>query len=84
MLDTDLLKILRCPESRQPLALAPDALVQELNGRIRAGTLKNRSGTAITRPCDGALLRQDGQFAYPICEGIPVLMIDEAVPIAGG
>jgi uncharacterized protein len=81
MIDADLLKILCCPESRQPLALAEGALVTKLNAGITAGTLKNRAGNPVTRPCDGALLRKDGTFAYLICGGIPILLPDEAIPV---
>lgn len=82
MIDSDFLKILCCPESRQPLALAGDALVSRLNADIAAGKLQNRAGKPVTRPCEGALLRKDGQFAYLICSGIPVLLPDEAIPVS--
>ncbi len=81
MIDADFLKILCCPESRQPLALADGALVTKLNADISAGTLKNRAGQPVTRSCESALLRQDGKFAYLICSGIPVLLPDEAIPV---
>lgn len=81
MIDADLLKILCCPETRQPLSLADGGLVQQLNERISARTLVNRAGKPVTRPCDGGLLRKDGQFVYPICSGIPVLLMDEAIPL---
>lgn len=81
MIDADLLKILCCPESRQPLALAEGALVTKLNADIAAGKLQNRAGKPVTRACDGALLRKDGQFAYLICSGIPILLPDEAIPV---
>jgi uncharacterized protein YbaR (Trm112 family) len=81
VIDPDLLKILCCPETRQPLSLADDALVQRLNQQIREGQLRNRAGRAVSRPCEAGLVRKDGQFLYPICESIPVLLIDEAIPL---
>jgi uncharacterized protein len=83
MVDAELLKILCCPETRQPLSLADAALLQRLNEEITAGRLKNRAGKPVTRKCDGGLVRKDGQFVYPICESIPVLLIDEAIPLSG-
>jgi len=82
MVDAELLKILCCPETRQPLSLADAALVQRLNEKIAAGQLHNRAGKPVTRKCDSALLRKDGQFAYPVCESIPILLIDEAIPLS--
>ena len=82
MVDAELLKILCCPETRQPLSLADAALLQRLNEEITAGRLKNRAGKPVTRKCDGGLVRKDGQFVYPICESIPVLLIDEAIPLS--
>ena len=83
MLDAELLKILCCPESRQPLALADAGLVTRLNDQIASGQLRNRAGQPVTRKCDGGLLRQDGQFLYPICEDIPILLVNEAIPLSG-
>ena len=84
MIDAELLKILCCPETRQPLSLADAALVQQLNEQITAGQLRNRAGKPVTRKCDGGLLRKDGQFVYPVCESIPILLIDEAIPLSSG
>ena len=83
MIDAELLKILCCPETRQPLSLAAAALVQQLNEQITAGQLRNRAGKPVTRKCDGGLLRKDGQFIYPVSDGIPILLIDEAIPLVG-
>jgi uncharacterized protein YbaR (Trm112 family) len=83
MVDAELLKIICCPETHQPLALAEPALVQRLNEQIAAGQLRNRAGKPVSRPCNGGLLRRDGQFLYPICEDIPILLMDEAIPMRG-
>jgi uncharacterized protein YbaR (Trm112 family) len=83
MIDPELLKILCCPETHQSLAPADAALVQRLNTQIDSGQLRNRAGQPVTRKCDGGLVRKDGQFVYPVCEGIPILLINEGIPLGG-
>jgi len=77
----ELLNILRCPETHQPFELADPALIDGLNTRIKAGQLKNRAGKPVSDPIEGALVRQDRKFLYPIRNNIPALLIDEAIPI---
>jgi uncharacterized protein YbaR (Trm112 family) len=81
MVDPQLLEILCCPETRQDVALAPAALVEELNRRVEAGTLQNRAGTPVREKLDGGLLRADGKVLYPIREDIPVMLIEEAIAL---
>jgi uncharacterized protein YbaR (Trm112 family) len=81
MIDPNLLAQLRCPETRQPLQAAEPALLQQLNASIDAGELRNRGGQPVKRRCDGGLVRQDGQYLYPVCEDIAVLLVDEAIPL---
>jgi uncharacterized protein len=80
----ELLDILACPESKQPLTLAEPALLDTLNDRIRQGTLTNRGGSPVTEPIDGGLIREDRQYLYPIREDIPIMLIDEAIPLHEG
>jgi uncharacterized protein YbaR (Trm112 family) len=82
MIDPELLKILRCPETHQPMSEADAALVADVNSRIVGGSQKNRSGKPVADKIDGGLLRQDRQFLYPIRNRIPVLLIEEAIPLA--
>ena len=81
-LDSAILKCLCCPETHQPLALADPALVGKLNDQLLAGELRNRVGQPLASRLDGGLLRQDGKFLYPIHGNLPVLLVDEAIPVA--
>ena len=81
MIDKDLLEILACPETHQPLREADTDQVAALNGRIEAGDLTNVGGEAVEGPLDGALVREDGKLAYPIRDRIPVLLVHEGIPL---
>ena len=80
-MDAELLKLLCCPETHQDLHLANSELVQRLNAQIDRGEIANRCGRRVERKLDGALIRADRKFLYPICENIPVMLIDEAIPL---
>ena len=79
--DPELLAILRCPESLQPVRLADDSLVQRLLQQARQGTLKNLQGAKVETDFEAILVREDGKRAYLVREGIPVMLIDEAVAL---
>jgi|TARA_B110000196_G_C20761760_1_gene482472 uncharacterized protein YbaR (Trm112 family) len=83
MIDKELLDILACPETKEPVALAEQALVDELNARIARGEVVNRSGTKVEKPMDAGLVREDGKYLYPIEDEIPIMLIDEAIPLEG-
>ena len=83
MLDPELLKILCCPENHEALTLAEAPLIDQLNQRIAAGQLRNRIGEPVKEKLDGGLIRADRRFLYPIRQDIPVLLIDEAIPVEG-
>jgi uncharacterized protein YbaR (Trm112 family) len=82
MLRPEVLATLCCPEDRSALSLVGESLITEINTIIRHGRLRNRAGQAVEHRIDGGLLRADGGMIYPIIEGIPVLVRDEAIPIA--
>ena len=81
MIDPELLKILCCPETHQPLRVAEPNVIEAVNQRIATGGLKNRAGKDVATPCDGGLIREDGKFLYPIRNKIPMLLIGEALPM---
>jgi len=80
-MDPELLKILCCPETHQTLVEADPTLVGRINRAIQAGSLQNRAGKNATEPIDGGLVREDRRFLYPIRGNIPILLIDEALPL---
>jgi uncharacterized protein YbaR (Trm112 family) len=81
MVNDDLLRILVCPDTKQPVALAPQAMVDALNARIRQGTLRDAGGEELTRPIEAGLLRQDGRVLYPIIDDIPRMLIERGIPM---
>ena len=81
MIDQDLLEILACPETKEPVHLAEQSLIDELNARIERGELSNRGEKPVTKKIDGGLVREDGAYLYPIEDDIPVMLIDEAIPL---
>ena len=83
MVDTQLLEILCCPETKQDLVLASSGMIDELNCRTEAGKLKNRGGETVKEKMEAGLLRADKKFLYPIREDIPIMLIDEAIPVEG-
>jgi len=80
-MNPELLNILCCPETHQPLLAAPAELLVSLNERILQGNICNRSGRAITERCEAGLLRQDGKAMYPVRGGLPILLVAEAIPL---
>jgi len=82
MIDPELLKIMCCPETHQPIELADASLVARLNEGISAGQLKSRGGQLVKERIDGGLIRADKRFLYPIRQDIPIMLIDEAIPLS--
>ena len=81
MINTELLKILCCPETHQELRVAEPAMIEKLNQLIAAGGLNNRAGQPVKEKIDSGLVRADGKFLYAIRKDIPVMLVDEAIPV---
>jgi len=80
-MDKKLLSILCCPVTHRELALARADLLKAVNARIQDGSLKNRDGALVAGPLKEALVTDDGKTLYPIQNGIPVLLENEAVAL---
>jgi uncharacterized protein YbaR (Trm112 family) len=81
-IDDKTLAILRCPKDGSQLRLADAAVVAQLNAAIAARRLKDQAGKLVERPIGAGLVRAAGDLLYPIVDGIPVMLYDEAIPLA--
>lgn len=77
----DLLQMLRCPEDRTTLTRADDGLVQRLNQGITERRIRNRVGQPVEQSIEGGLIREDRKYLYPILHGIPIMLVDDAIPL---
>ena len=80
-MDKKLLAILCCPVTHRQLALAKADLLKRLNAAVAAGEVRNRDGTVLTAALDEALVTDDGKLAYPVRDGIPVLLEGESIGV---
>jgi uncharacterized protein YbaR (Trm112 family) len=83
MIDAELLDILVCPETRQPVRLAEPGIIADLNAAIEAGSVTNRAGEVVRESLEGGLVREDGRVLYAIRDGIPIMLVDEALVLDG-
>jgi len=81
MISKELLEILACPETKETLSIAEDSLVSKINERIDKRDLNNRNNQTITQKIDSGLLRADKKYLYPIRDDIPIMLINEAIPM---
>jgi len=77
----ELLEILVCPETRQPLSRAEAPLLERLNKEIEAKRLRNRGGDPVSQPIGEGLVREDGKVLYVVDDGIPVMLVDESIEL---
>lgn len=81
MVDQQLLDILVCPETKQPLRVADADTLRRLNEAIGRGAVVNRGGRQLEEPVSEGLVREAGDVLYPIRDEIPIMLVDEAIPL---
>jgi len=80
-LDRTLLDILCCPVTRSSLELLPERELALLNERIAAQRIRNREDVVVAEPLAEALVTRSGKLVYPVRDGVPVLLEDQAMPL---
>ena len=82
MSDGNYIQLLRCPIDHLPLSRASSDLVRQIAEslqRIMNGDHQNAKNWISKM--DGGLIRSDGRIMYPIIDGIPKLLVDEAIDL---
>ena len=77
--DSTLLDIVCCPVTHQPLQVLPESKLALLNERIAAHAIKNREDAIVDAPLEQALVTRDGRLAYPVRDGIPILLEPQGI-----
>ena len=81
-MDESFLSLLRCPRTGGELRRAGADELAGFNEGVAQETLRNAAGQKLTQAMEGALVSECGGWLYPVHEGIPVLLVEEAVALA--
>lgn len=80
-IDKELLAILCCPDTKQAVTLAEESLIRKVNAAVARGGLVNVGKRPVSDELDAGLIRADQKILYPIRDNIPVMLIEEGIPL---
>jgi len=76
----ELLSILCCPVTKEPVEMLPADKLAHLNDLIKKGSVKNVDGSKVEQPLQEGLITVDGKTIYRIDEDIPVMLTELGIP----
>ena len=79
MINPELIAILVCPETKQPLSVATAEILNRVNKAVEEGSLRNQGDDGVKDRIEEGLVREDGKVMYPVRDDIPVMLLDEAI-----
>ena len=82
-MDRKLINLLCSPDTRQPLSLLDARGLEILNHAIAGGGVAKADGNPQTTALREALITRDRKQVFRVDDGIPVLLAEEAIPVAG-
>lgn len=80
-MNSEMLSILCTPDTHEALLEASAETLSVLNEKIAQGKVRTVGGNAVFESLEEALVSRDGSKAYPVRNGIPVLLSDEAIAL---
>ena len=83
-LDADLVSLLVCPDSGVRLRIASSQEVTDINQLIGQEKVVSRGGVVLRKPVDMLLVTVDGSRAFQVHEGIPNMILSDAIDLVGG
>lgn len=80
--DAKLLDIICCPVTRQPIDIMPASRLAKLNTLIQEEKIRDRSEDTVAATLEQALVTEDGKLAYPVVDGMPVLLEERSIALS--
>jgi len=79
-----LMGLVRCPNSKTKLMLASPCVLRFVKERMERGDLCTKLGRTISAVPTQGLVSEDLGWFYPMIDGIPCLLPDEAILLPPG
>lgn len=77
--ESDLLEILCCPETKADLKILTPDRIEKVNAKVREGLVRYKDGAVVDKPLQEALITVDEKTIYRVDDEIPVMLIEMSI-----